>query len=198
MEFRRVLFRSTFSFPKQSDKTIENEINIYPILKPDQLPSTSVKYIYQDKEGFLWIATDNGLCFYDGYNTRIFRYDSDGNILRNNKISLITEDSKGRIWVSSVNGCFIVDKNNGFNVFIPESLDLKRHVTWITPLSNGDILISLRDKIHRIDSDLNIISTSSIINRSDEYINQIIETKNGKIFILLSKSGVILDRKSVV
>ena len=186
------VYALTFSFPKQSDKTIENEINIYPILKPDQLPSTSVKYIYQDKEGFLWIATDNGLCFYDGYNTRIFRYDSDGNILRNNKISLITEDSKGRIWVSSVNGCFIVDKNNGFNVFIPESLDLKRHVTWITPLSNGDILISLRDKIHRIDSDLNIISTSSIINRSDEYINQIIETKNGKIFILLSKSGVIL------
>ncbi len=33
----------------------------------DGLPSDIVYYITQDKFGFLWIATDNGLCKYDGY-----------------------------------------------------------------------------------------------------------------------------------
>ena len=134
----------------ENEDKAPNEINIYPILNKEQLPSNSVKYIYQDNDGFLWIATDNGLCFYDGYNTRIFRYDSDGNILRNNKISQITGDRKGRIWVSSVNGCFVVDKNNGYKVFIPEALNLSRHVTCITVMENGEVIAALRDKISHL------------------------------------------------
>lgn len=31
------------------------------------LPSNAVKSIVQDKNGFVWLATDYGLCRYDGY-----------------------------------------------------------------------------------------------------------------------------------
>lgn len=33
------------------------------------LPSNFVKYLYQDSEGFVWIATNNGLARYDGRHT---------------------------------------------------------------------------------------------------------------------------------
>ena len=36
------------------------------------LPSNAVRSIVQDKNGFVWFGTDNGLCRYDGYNVQVF------------------------------------------------------------------------------------------------------------------------------
>ena len=34
------------------------------------LPSNEVNHVYQDGDGYVWIATNNGLCRYDGLHTR--------------------------------------------------------------------------------------------------------------------------------
>ena len=34
------------------------------------LPSNAVRNIVQDKNGFIWFGTDNGLCRYDGYQVQ--------------------------------------------------------------------------------------------------------------------------------
>ena len=34
------------------------------------LPSNAVRSIVQDKNGFIWFGTDNGLCRYDGYQVQ--------------------------------------------------------------------------------------------------------------------------------
>lgn len=39
----------------------------------DGLPNNSVRYIYQDSKGFLWLATLNGLSRYDGNSFLTFR-----------------------------------------------------------------------------------------------------------------------------
>ena len=36
------------------------------------LPSNAVRNIVQDKDGFMWFGTDNGLCRYDGYAVQLF------------------------------------------------------------------------------------------------------------------------------
>ena len=36
------------------------------------LPSNAVRSIVQDKNGFIWFGTDNGLCRYDGYQVQNF------------------------------------------------------------------------------------------------------------------------------
>ena len=36
------------------------------------LPSNAVRNIVQDKDGFMWFGTDNGLCRYDGYTVQVF------------------------------------------------------------------------------------------------------------------------------
>ncbi len=41
----------------------------------DQLPSNTVYDIAQTREGFLWIATENGLCRYDGHRFQRFHFD---------------------------------------------------------------------------------------------------------------------------
>ncbi len=64
------------------------------------LPSSRVYATVQDKDGFLWIATGDGLARFDGQHFRIYRHDSrDPGSLPANDISAILIDSQNRLWV---------------------------------------------------------------------------------------------------
>lgn len=67
----------------------------------DGLPSNSCYYTLQDKKGYIWIATDAGVCRFDGKVFETFSID-DG--LPDNQIVKLHEDHKGRIWLSALNG----------------------------------------------------------------------------------------------
>lgn len=69
------------------------------------LSQSTVYSIVQDKKGFLWFGTANGLNRYDGYNFQIFSNDPlDTNSLSDNGIVSLCEDSEGFIWVGTVEG----------------------------------------------------------------------------------------------
>ncbi|HEX2616591.1 MAG TPA: two-component regulator propeller domain-containing protein [Flavobacteriales bacterium] len=65
------------------------------------LPSNTLYYLMQDRDGFMWFGTDHGACRYDGRTFRTFTTD-DG--LADNEVLEIHQDSQGRIWFLSVNG----------------------------------------------------------------------------------------------
>jgi ligand-binding sensor domain-containing protein len=71
--------------------------------------------ILQDKEGFIWVATKNGLNRYDGYSFKVFSNDPyDAYSLSSNTILKLFEDSKGRIWAGTENaGVNVYDKIKG-------------------------------------------------------------------------------------
>ncbi len=53
----------------------------------------------QTRDGFLWIATKDGLNRYDGYNFKIFSNDPfDSYSLSENTITALFEDSRGLLW----------------------------------------------------------------------------------------------------
>lgn len=64
------------------------------------LPSQETYDIISDSKGFLWIATDGGICRFDGYAFKLF---SVKNGLPESTIFKLHEDRKGRIWFSSIN-----------------------------------------------------------------------------------------------
>ncbi len=72
----------------------------YFIDRSKGLPSNSVYDIFQDRIGFMWFATDEGLCRYDG--ARFTTYYSDQQTSRSG--SCISEDKYGRIWYSNFDG----------------------------------------------------------------------------------------------
>ncbi len=69
----------------------------------------------QDNEGFIWVATKNGLNRYDGYSFKVFTNDPyNAHSLSSNTVVKLFEDSKGRIWVGTENaGLNIYDKQSG-------------------------------------------------------------------------------------
>lgn len=92
-------------------------VPVFSQLKYEQLNTSnglSQGYVYdmlQDKDGFMWFGTKDGLNRYDGYSFKVYTYDSyNPNSLSNNNINRLFEDSKGRLWVTTDDGINIYDK----------------------------------------------------------------------------------------
>ena len=82
----------------------------------------------QDKQGFMWFGTANGLNRFDGYNFVIYinnPYDSTS--ISDNEITSIFEDAQGYIWIGTIKG--ILNKFNRktgtFEHFIPDNISEK-------------------------------------------------------------------------
>ena len=68
------------------------------------LPST-VRCIYAEKKGFVWIGTRSGLGRFDGHELKRYTYQSDNpNSLPHNHIHQIVEDSLHNIWIMTDKG----------------------------------------------------------------------------------------------
>ncbi|MFN0013909.1 MAG: two-component regulator propeller domain-containing protein, partial [Saprospiraceae bacterium] len=75
------------------------------------LPSDIVNSLLQDREGFLWVGTADGLCRYDGYTFKIYRYDPDDpNSLPTNVVETLYEDRSGTLWIGLAGGLARFDK----------------------------------------------------------------------------------------
>ncbi|MBL0018752.1 MAG: hypothetical protein IPP17_20570 [Bacteroidetes bacterium] len=89
----------------------------------EELPQNSVYAIAQDKTGFMWFGTADGLCRYDGRELKIYRHDpADDNSLPGNFVRSIFPDSKGRLWVGTESGlcCYFPEFDRFRRVVVPE------------------------------------------------------------------------------
>lgn len=69
------------------------------------LSQSSVNHIFQDKKGFLWFSTQDGLNKFDGYSFTVYQHNPlDTNSISSNWIFGVDEDSYGNIWVATQNG----------------------------------------------------------------------------------------------
>lgn len=80
----------------QSAKTKFRRISV-----AEGLSQSTVGSILQDKKGFMWFATSDGLNRYDGYSFKLFRHiDGDTTTIPENNIRRIFLDNEGNIWIS--------------------------------------------------------------------------------------------------
>lgn len=71
----------------------------------DGLSQSTVNCIVQDKSGYIWLGTSNGLNRFDGYEVKVFRADKeDGSSLSSNGITSLFIDSHGVLWVGCTDG----------------------------------------------------------------------------------------------
>ncbi len=69
------------------------------------LSNNKVNCILQDKRGFIWVGTDDGLNRYDGKNFLTFRNDPrNGSSVSGNIITDILECNDGTLWISTADG----------------------------------------------------------------------------------------------
>src|SRR5687768_14918985 len=95
-----------------------NSINFYRITNTEGLSQATVNVMYKDKQGFLWIGTDDGLNRFDGSRIKTWYHDFiDTTTMAANEVYGICEDRFNRIWIAHYNaGISIFDKRS--NKFI--------------------------------------------------------------------------------
>jgi ligand-binding sensor domain-containing protein/signal transduction histidine kinase/DNA-binding response OmpR family regulator len=69
------------------------------------LSNSTIENIFQDKRGFIWLGTRDGLNRYDGYQMVVYRFDpKDSTSISDNFILYIYEDKKQQLWIGTING----------------------------------------------------------------------------------------------
>ena len=73
------------------------ELHFNHLFVEDGLPEGRILALLQDKEGYIWAGTQNGLVRYDGYKAKVYKFGLDGNCM----IRSIFEDRNGELWVGT-------------------------------------------------------------------------------------------------
>jgi serine phosphatase RsbU (regulator of sigma subunit)/ligand-binding sensor domain-containing protein len=167
---------------------------------PQGLSNSTVQYIFQDMNGFLWVSTADGLNRYDGNKIKVFKNDpNDSTTIPNNSCFAITEDAEGFIWVG-VFGNIIAKydpKNETFkkyrietgsvsdiSYFYSSLLDSKGNV-WFGSTNHGMQKFNRsKNKFEQVHLD------SNNTNPKWGEIYSIIELKNGNILATDYGSGI--------
>jgi len=69
------------------------------------LSQNSIRCILQDRKGFLWFGTEDGLNKYDGYRFTVYKNNpNDPNSLSNDAVNSIYEDQSGVLWIGTERG----------------------------------------------------------------------------------------------
>ncbi len=176
-----------------STTAFTQSIHFNRLSNEDGLSSNNVYQIIQDQLGFLWIATDDGLNRFDGYDFKIFRNEaSNNNSLSGNSIWALKEDSGGKIWIGTKNGwldCFdpVTEKFNNIKLesniigenAITAIYEDRNHFIWIGTYRDG--LYRLNPKSGNLDHWLNKSGNDRSL--SNNYISSILQDNEGNIWI---------------
>ncbi|MFT3904143.1 MAG: two-component regulator propeller domain-containing protein [Niabella sp.] len=72
------------------------------------LSNNNINCIVQDKQGFLWFGSRNGLNRFDGKNFKVFRYrKNDKGSIGSSSVHSLCEDNNGNLWIGTAEGAYI-------------------------------------------------------------------------------------------
>ena len=120
----------------------------------DGLSHNTVLSIVQDRQGFLWIGTVDGLNRYDGYDFVVYRHDpTDSTSLSDNSVGGLREDRQGQLWIRTA---------AGLDRFDPQTEQFVRY-GFLSPVSEqsgfplpledhqGQLWVGTGDRLYRYD-----------------------------------------------
>ena len=112
------------------------------------LSQNTVNAILQDRKGFMWLGTKDGLNRYDGLSFRKFKHDAaNPRSIGNSFITSLYEDFNGNIWVGTDAGVYIYyPEKEAFEEFDCQSLEktrIERSVSMIAGDKQGRVWIAV-------------------------------------------------------
>lgn len=191
----------SFIFPSNSFAEIKKSYNFKHFGIDDGLSQSTVETLYQDKDGYIWIGTNDGLDRYNGYQFNHYKYDKyDKNTISNNYIVDIIQDKDGYMWIATLKGLNRIDvENNEIKQYY--SGDSKGGLSddnlWeILCTSDNKLLVSSINglSLYQPDSDsfVRVLNDKSL---PSQFIYSLAEDKKGNIWIGTDKGVVKCDKE---
>ena len=92
-------------FDPLNSQSFSNNLKFVKYSTAMGLSSSNQSCIVQDKQGFIWIGTDEGLNRFDGQSFKIYKSNPKSNTsLKSNIITCLFCDSKGQLWIGTYGG----------------------------------------------------------------------------------------------
>ncbi len=102
----------------------------------DGLPSSRINSLVLDRDGYLWIATGDGLARYDGVGYQVFRHlAGDPGSLPGNYVETVFVDSDNRLWFGI--------EGHGLNVMDAQRRTVRQYNTKTQPLIQNDDVFAI-------------------------------------------------------
>jgi len=132
----RIVCSFVFFLLLSSQGIVSQKYNVQNYTTRDGLTGQIVNSVFQDKTGYVWFATQSGVCFFNGKSFQSFEPSSE--LTGIDAIGVI-QDSQDRIWIATnANGVYVYDfkKIKNFN----EKNGLKSNTVRSMFIDNNDVL----------------------------------------------------------
>lgn len=125
---------------------------------PEGLSQSTVTSLVEDKDGYVWIGTLNGLNRFDGKEFKHYFSNTKAGHLLSSFIRSLLVDSQGRLLIGTDKGLFIYNKNLDNFKLVSELINNKQ--IWEIYEDDTSIIIGTDDTVYFFDKDLNYKSMS--------------------------------------
>ncbi|MFV0377733.1 MAG: two-component regulator propeller domain-containing protein [Mangrovibacterium sp.] len=130
----------------------QNEIHFSHLGMQDGFSNSRANTVIQDRNGFIWVGTWNGLNRYDGYNCISYQPGyHDSASVANREITALMEDTKGQIWIGTSFGLSQLSPQTGqFKTFVFHNrilslFEAKDGFIWVGTWGGGLHLLNPED-----------------------------------------------------
>lgn len=160
----------------------------------DGLPQNQVRAILQSRDGYIWVATNDGLARFDGTRFTVFNRENTP-ALRSNIFTGLHEDRAGNLWISSDGGLIRYCQGQFASLTTADGL-LSDYVGKVTEAQDGTLYIVAGNSLQLLRDgkigpalDLNLPPRTTI--------RQVRVTRSGEVW-LATGGGAVQIRGSLV
>jgi ligand-binding sensor domain-containing protein/signal transduction histidine kinase/DNA-binding response OmpR family regulator len=154
------------------------------------LSQNTVLCLLQDKNGFIWVGTEDGLNKFDGYDFKYYQHENNlPTTISHNQVNALFENNDGKIWVGTYDGLNVFDPEKEtftrLNTSVKKS-EPNEQITSITKDKKGNIWVGTFDGLLLYQPKNNTfsnfkVSKSNTVNSNR--INYIYEDKHANLWV---------------
>lgn len=156
---------------------------------PEGLPVNMVHQVYQDRDGYVWIATFFGLFRYDGYEVQTYKSNLyTPGLLPDNNVICVREDYSHRLWIGTHEGLCRLDKPTGTMSKISIEGISRQRINAIHVSRDGRVYIGTIRGMAYYDAESDSVELMTARNSGGEVpentnIQTLLEDENGDLLI---------------
>lgn len=126
---RRCLLLCAFGFLMVHSAAQQVEVTRYDV--EQGLPQSMVNHVFQDREGFMWLGTGDGLARFDGTRFVVYKHDpSDSSSLSHNSIWGIAQADPEHLYIGTRTGMDMVHTRTGLFTHVPVGSHKGQNGCW--------------------------------------------------------------------